>query len=305
MFSVPLHDLTTMSPRHFHRRAVIRTGVFAATALLTSRSRAAAESRWISALGCAGTIERAEFLKAQGAGFITAGTKDLLMPDQPDAEFTARLAQAKASPLPVLACNGFIPAQGFACLGPEANHPAVLAWAETALSRLAKVGGKIMVMGSSKSRRLPDGWPLDRADAQYAELLAKLGPIAAKHGVTIAVEQLQPKECNFLNHLGRAAGLIRRAAHPNVRLLADLFHMAQVGDSPDELRKALDVLVHVEIAEKEKRSYPGVMGDDFRPFLRVLREGGYRGAINIEASGTDDQIANAFTELARQVGEVP
>ncbi len=304
MFPASLIDTTTMSHQHFHRRAVLRTSTFAAVSLLAPRSHATGTSRWISAFGCAGSIDRAAFLKAQGAGFITASTKDLLMPDQPEAVFTARLAQAKASPLPVLACNGFIPAQGFACLGPEANHPAILAWAETALSRLARVGGKIMVMGSSKSRHLPDGWPLDRADAQYAELLAKLGPIAAKHGITIAVEQLQPQECNFLNHLGRTAGLIRRAGHPNVRLLADLFHMARVEDTPDELRKALDVLVHVEIAEKEKRSYPGVMGDDFRPFLRVLREGGYHGAINIEASGTDDQIANAFTELARQVAEV-
>jgi sugar phosphate isomerase/epimerase len=66
----------------------------------------------------------------------------------------------------------------------------------------------------------------------------------------------------------------------------------------------MDVVVHIEIAEKEERTVPGVKGDDFRPFFRVLREAGYQGAISIEGKGTDAQIAPAFKEIAKQAGEV-
>ena len=62
--------------------------------------------------------------------------------------------------------------------------------------------------------------------------------------------------------------------------------------------------MHVEIAEKEGRTYPGVKGDDFRPFFKVLREAGYKGAINMEAKGTDEQIAAAFKEIAKQAADV-
>jgi sugar phosphate isomerase/epimerase len=46
-----------------------------------------------------------------------------------------------------------------------------------------------------------------------------------------------------------------------------------------------------------------VGGDDFRPFFRVLREAGYSGAISIEGKGSDDQIAAAFKEIAKQAAE--
>jgi hydroxypyruvate isomerase len=66
----------------------------------------------------------------------------------------------------------------------------------------------------------------------------------------------------------------------------------------------MDVVVHVEIAEKAGRTVPGVSGDDFRPVFRVLREGGYHGAISIEGKYTDAQIGPAFREIARQAAEV-
>jgi hydroxypyruvate isomerase len=66
------------------------------------------------------------------------------------------------------------------------------------------------------------------------------------------------------------------------------------------LKAAMDVVAHIEIAEKAERSVPGVKGDDFRPYFRVLRESGYQGAISIEGRGTDEQIGAAFREIAKQ-----
>jgi len=271
-------------------------------------SRAVAESPaaapLFSAMGCSGSLDRAARLKSQGASFLTVGTGDFLVPDQADEVFAKNLELLARSPLPVLACNGFIRPANLLCVGKDANHDDVLKWSETAFRRLKQANGKFIVFGSSGSRRLRGGWTKDRADVQFVALLKRMGPLAGKHGVTVVVEQLQGSECNFLNRISDAAKLIREAAHPNIRVLADLFHMAREGDTPADLKAAMDVVAHVEIAEKEERTYPGVKGDDFRPWFRILREAGYQGAISIEGRGTDDQLGPAFEEIAKQARDV-
>lgn len=255
-------------------------------------------------MGISAPLERAAALKALGAEFLTVGTSDLLAPDQPEEVFEKKLALLKASPLPVLACNVFIRPKHLRCVGEEANHDQILEWSEAAFRRLKLAGGKFIVFGSNRARELRNGWPKEKADAQFTALLKRMGPLAEKHDVTLLLEQLRAFECNYINHIGEAAALIRAAGHPNIRLLADLYHMAAMGDTPADLKAAMDVVQHIEVAEKEARTYPGVAGDDFRPYFRVLREAGYQGAISIEGKGEDHQIAAAFKEIAKQGTEV-
>lgn len=294
---------------HFYnRRDFIRCGGFAASGtFLGSRALAAdagAVKNLFSAIGMSGSLDQAAVLKAHGAEFLTVSTSDLLAPDQPDEVFEKNLAKLKASPLPVLACNGFIRPANLRCVGAEANHDQVLEWSDIAFRRLKQAGGKFMVFGSGGSRALRGGWAKDKADVQFIALLKRMGPLAEKHGVTVVVEQLREKECNYITRIGEAAALIRAAGHPNIRVLADLYHMAQMEDTPEDLKAAMDVVVHVEIAEKAERTYPGVAGDDFRPYFRVLREAGYHGAISIEGNGTEDQVAAAIREIRKQAAEV-
>jgi sugar phosphate isomerase/epimerase len=65
----------------------------------------------------------------------------------------------------------------------------------------------------------------------------------------------------------------------------------------------MDVIAHLEIAEKEHRTAPGTQGDDFRPFFKVLKEASYTGAISIEGKWEDAAIAKAFQEINRQAQE--
>lgn len=143
---------------------------------------------------------------------------------------------------------------------------------------MKKAGGKIIVFGSGGARKIPNGWTKENADEQFVALLKGMGPLAEAHGITVTIEQLRAEECNYINHIGEGATLIRAAGHPNIRLLADLYHMAVMDDTPADLKAAMDVVVHVEIAEKNGRTVPAVNGDDFRPFFRVLREANYQGA---------------------------
>jgi hydroxypyruvate isomerase len=80
--------------------------------------------------------------------------------------------------------------------------------------------------------------------------------------------------------------------------------MAVMGDTPADLKAAMDIVAHIEIAEKNARTVPGVEGDDFRPFFRIIRECGYQGAISIEGKSAAGQTSNAFAEIAKQASEV-
>ena len=290
------------------RRGFLKSGaLWAGAASLASRVLAADPPpalKLFSAMGTAASLDRAAVLKDLGAEFLTESVGNFLVPDQADEVFAGKLAKLAASPLRILACNSFIRPAHLRCVGAEANHDQVLAWAETAFRRLKQAQGKFIVFGSSGARALRNGWTKDKADVQFVDLLKRMGPLAAKHDVTVVVEQLQQSECNYINHIGEAAKIVRQAAHPNIRLLADLFHIARMGDTPADLKEAMDVVVHVEIAEKAERSVPGVRGDDFRPYFRVLRAANYQGAISLEGKGTDEQIGKAFQEIAKQAAEV-
>lgn len=287
---------------HFNRRNFLKSASLA-LAGSTLAQQTGAGTKLFSTVGIASSLEKAAMLKAAGAGFLTESVGNFLVPDKPETEFEKNLAKLAGSPLPILACNGFIRPAHLRCVGPEANHDLILEWSETTFRRMKQAGGKFIVFGSGGSRQLRDGWPKEKADEQFIALLKRMGPLAAAHDIVVTIEQLRAAECNYINRIAEGAALIRAAGHPNVRLLADLYHMASMGDTPADLKAAMDVVVHVEIAELKGRTVPGISGDDFRPFFKVLREAGYQGAVSIEGKWEDAHLGPAFAEIAKQAAE--
>lgn len=219
--------------------------------------------------------------------YVEENVQGLLKPGDPDAAVAERFATA--TPLAVEAVNCFLPAT-LRCTGPDADHAAVLTWARTAFARAERLGISILVFGSGGARRLPDGFPLAQGRAQFADLLTRLAPLAAKRGVTIAVEALNAREDNLLVGLRPAAELVAAVNHPAVRLTADIYHMIASGETPDDLARLAHLVAHVHVAEQAKRTWPGVDGDDFTPWFAALRRSGYQGRVSIEA-GCDDPRA--------------
>lgn len=130
--------------------------------------------------------------------------------------------------------------------------------------------------------------------------------MAGKHKVIIAFESLNSSETNFITTLKEAAEIVKKANHPNFRLNADIYHMMKENKPPQHILDAGKIIVHVGIAEKEKRSLPGVMGEDFRPYFQALKAIGYKGPIVIEAyiNKSDQEIPLAHQYLTKQLQEV-
>jgi sugar phosphate isomerase/epimerase len=192
------------------RRAVLGAGGAALLATVARATRAAPR-RLFAAIGITAKIERATELKALGAQFIVESVADFLIPFASDAEFAANRARATAAPLRIRGCNSFLRDPSLICVGPNADHARVLAYAETAFARLHSLGGEYVVFGSNNARRIPAGWTKSQADEQFVALLKAMAPPAKRYGIRVGVEMQRSQECNYLNHVDEVVNVWRRS----------------------------------------------------------------------------------------------
>lgn len=250
-------------------------------------------------------IEHAPALHAAGCSFVEVNVQGFFRPQADMTEWAANRAAAAAAAVPPTTSCCFLPG-ALRSTGPEVDQAAIMVYAETAFARAAEVGCEIMVYGSGGSRQVPDGFDYATATKQFTAILRDLGPIAQRHGVTMVVEPLNSGECNFITSVPEGAAIVRAVDHPNIRLLADFYHMLRDGQGPEQLTGHVDLIAHVHVAECAGRTPPGTAGDDFRPYLRAVLEGGYRGRIGLECKWDDlsAQVGPAVAELRSQIEAV-
>jgi sugar phosphate isomerase/epimerase len=256
-------------------------------------------------LGVCTSIVNAATVKSAGGDYVEESVQGFLVPEKPDSDFRTKAEAAAAAPLPIRSCNSFLPGS-LKSVGPDAQSDEIVAYAVTAFRRAREIGIMTVVFGSSGSRTIPDGFDRGEARRQFVALLRRLGPVAKANGVVIAVEPLNRDETNFINTVAEGAAIVREAGHPSVRLLADIYHMLRENEGPEALVAAGPLLRHIHIAERERRTPPGVAGDDFRPYLRALRQAGYAGAISIECRWDDiaAELPAALKALRAQIAHL-
>jgi sugar phosphate isomerase/epimerase len=241
---------------------------------------------------------------AAGVAYVEPAVADLLCPAQDEAAFQARLAAVRSAGLPVEGVNCLFPGTLKTC-GPEVDDAAADKWIQTVCRRAAAAGVKRIVYGSGGSRKVPDGFGMDKAREQIVGHLKRFGPIAARHGVVIVLEPLNKAECNIVTSVAEGAGIVRDVNHPSIRLLADTYHMARDGEGPRSIRDAKGLIFHVHAAEGNGRGPLGTTGEDQRPYFRALKDIGYDERISIECSWEDfnAQLGPAIAELRKQWDE--
>lgn len=221
------------------------------------------------------------------ADFIEMTVAADLRPEEPhEAVLPALLAAAKQLAPQAEAYNVFLPGS-LKVVGPEVDAARQEAYLDEALSRAAALGGSVVVFGSGGSRNIPDGWPLADARRQTLAFLTRAGDAAQKHGLAIAIEPLNRKECNFINSVAEGVSLAAELGHPAVGILSDLYHVTEEGQSYDETRDALPWLRHIHVAGLGRRAPIAADHEYLRGFLAVLKSGGYAGRVSIECNWKD------------------
>ena len=247
----------------------------------------------------------AEAAAANGLDYLEANVSGFLMPEKSDEEFAANKALAATIVPPIYSANGFFPGD-IKVTGPNADPKRAVRYSQTALKRAAALGIRILVLGSSGSRTIPEGFDRGEAEKQFVDFLKAIAPAAEEAGVIVALEPLQPKETNFINSVREGAQIAREAGSPNICVIADLFHMARVNEGPDAIIESADKLVHCHIAEVEERTAPGVKGDDFTPYFEALKAIKYTGRISFECGWQDinAQLPVAMQTMKEQINKV-
>ena len=115
--------------------------------------------------------------------------------------------------------------------------------------------------------------------------LQRVAPLAQEAGITLLVEGINNVDIPgyWAGTVAAAAGLVRAAGHPNVRLQLDQYHAAMAGEDAIEcLRTYLPLVAHVQIADAPGRHEPGTGVQPIAEFLGELDRLGYDGFVGLE-----------------------
>lgn len=257
------------------------------------------------ALGMVESIDKDSIIHAAGFTLLGETVGKLLSPALTEEQFATNLKRIKSAKTKVYLCNVLFPGN-IKIAGPAVNPEKVLSHLNQVCKRAQQAGIPLLVLGSGGSRRIPEGYDNQKAKADFVVLCRQMARVARKHKIKIAFESLNRGETNFITTLQEAAEIVKKVNHPNFKLNADIYHMMKENEPPRHILEAGKIIAHVEIAEKQKRSLPGVTGDDFRPYFKALKTIKYKGPIVIEAyiDKSDQEIPLAHQYLTNQLREV-
>ena len=254
-------------------------------------------------LGCCVSPEQLPALAAAGGDYAEFTVARTIMGGG-EAEFGRLRGLVADSPIKPLAYNVLLPGE-LMVVGPTVDRARLAAYVAVAFDRIARLTGPgaIVVFGSGRSRSVPEGFPREAALDQLAEFLGWLGPLAAQHGITLALEPLRRAESNVFNSLGEGAAFITERGLASVHLLADLYHMIEGAEPLTAIADQAPLIVHSHTADTG-RFAPGSGDYPQAEFFAQLRAHTRCDRCSIECTWRDfdREIGSALATLRAAVG---
>ncbi|TJZ51429.1 sugar phosphate isomerase/epimerase [Sphingobacterium olei] len=235
-------------------------------------------------LGVCANLDKSMLVKKAGYSFIQPTVSEVLQPMIADSSFNDE--KTKNSDVAVSVVNVFIPGT-IKTTGPEMDEATIINYATTVFQRAQRLNIPLIVFGSGASRHIPDGFNRDTAFSQFVHISKKLAALAAQYHVVLALESQNKTECNFLNTLKECIAVAEAVNHPNFKITVDIYHMMRENEPASVVLEGAKYIYHCDIGEKEDRTAPGVVGDDFTPFFKAFQKIGYTGKIALECRFKD------------------
>lgn len=251
-------------------------------------------------IGVCSSIDKIERVQEIGFDYIEPSVSSIMSLDED--RFEQYVQKVSRCSIKCEAFNVFL-TPDIKVVGPEVDLNQIKEYFAKAFRRVSRLGGKVVVFGSGRARNCPPGWNMDEALRQYEAACKMAGDEAAPYGITVVVEPLNRKETNIVNSVQEGLDSVVRINHPNVKLLADFYHMRVENEPLDAVEKAGEMLKHLHIANSNGRVYPLHAEEDmYEPFFASLHKIGYAERISIEGSTRDfDTDAPASLEFLREM----
>lgn len=206
----------------------------------------------------------------------------LLIPLEPDSAWHPRRRELQDAGARISNLAGFIGGEA-RFVGPVVDWGRTRDYVETIVGRGAELGVDVFNWGSPMSKSVPLGWPYSKAFEQVERAANLIADVVQKHAAICVIEPINPGECNIMYYVTDAMMLAVSVNRPQIRCLADFFHMSLQCEPLAHVVQARDWLGHAHTAGP-RRLLPGPdQGWDQRQFMRALREAGYDGRLSVEA----------------------
>ena len=196
-------------------------------------------------LGCCVGPDQITAAADAGFDFVELPTAAVL-PEKPESEFRPLRDALSAAPIKPEVWSSFLPPE-LKVTGASVDWPRLARYANTALRRIAEVGGAVVTFGCPAARQVPEGFTRNDALGQVTDLLRVCGAAARANGLLVAVEPLSATRCNLLNSVPEAVTLARRLNMPEVGIAPSLHDMITDGHSPFDLVDASEWIAHVHV----------------------------------------------------------
>ena len=240
--------------------------------------------RW----GCCTSVDNLPLLEATGYDYVELNMGGLA----DDTQYKLIDQALSRSGLAAEAFNVLLPGE-LKVVGSEVDQSLIAEYIGTVFPRARALGGKIVVFGSGRSRRVPDGFPRERAHQQVRDFLRFVGDMANGYDLMIAVEPLRHAECNLVNYVEEAYLLARQVDLESVGVLADFYHMSEGSDPLEHIIDAREALVHFHLADTG-RMWPGSGSYDYQSFFATVKAADYDQRMSLECN---------FHHFARDIEE--
>lgn len=174
----------------------------------------------------------------------------------------------------------------------EESRDELFAYTEKALCFAAAVGCSNLVFGCPRNR----SYDVSGDIPVLEEFLLRCAEKAAEYCAVIALEANPPiYHTNYLNRTEQALELIKRIAHPSLKLNLDFGTVIENCESLDWVSRDVSLISHVHISE------PNLVRIKHRPehreLLKLLTDASYKGFISIEM-GSQGNIFDAIDYLS-------
>ena len=245
----------------------------------------------------------------QKAGYDYMESNAQVLAQMSETEFSEVRALLEKTGLACEAINCLFHGENHRLVGESLNLDTLQTHLEGIFDRAVSLGCKIAVVGSGAARRIPDGYPVDKAFAEFSQVLAIAGDIAGERGITMALEPLCRNETNLINTVAEGLALVKKLNHPHVALLADFYHMAENGEDCEGMIAAEKLLIHTHIAAPGSRDFPSPAQNPeaYAPFFTALAQNGCVGRLSAEANNLvgdfEKNIAETLELMKSFLGE--
>ena len=237
--------------------------------------------------GWCGTLDHIGDIHAAGLDYFEAQIVPMSLED--NSAFSNAKGRVADSPLPILAMSYVFP-HDFRVIGPYANEPRNRAYFARVVELLVLAKSRVVVVGSGWTRNIPEGWTQAQAEDDYLKMLSWCADALQGTGVTLAIEPLNRKESSLVNSVADGVRLARMLNRPEVKSMADFYHIDEEKEPLDTLLEYGSWLTHIHLADTGRKN-PGTGKYDYPTFFGNLQGIGYRGLLSAECSVIGDPVA--------------